>query len=332
MDVRATRRGVPAGVIWGGLGVLLWSAFTIFTGGAAHADEGDDGLLDGLTSVVDQTVTSIAEPVVTQVVAPVVTQVVAPVVKTAVAPVQQVAPEAVKTVTETVAAVPAVGPAAAPVVKTVADTAQAVTTPVTDLLTDSPVAQITDPILDVVAGLPVIGDLGVTEIGRDVVSVVDDAAGLIGGVAAETLPPVLEGLDPTTPGTEPAPNTPATPTDAPPVAAATGVSVTIGAGLSSAPATTTASTSGDASAPPSGAALHDDASPATLPTDGAPGGPPGAPASPTSSAGPGGGSSYAHARLSDPGVPPLRAWERAAGASDDALPASPVADTDVSPD
>lgn len=334
MDARATRRGVPAGVIWGGLGVLLWSAFAIFNGGAAHADESDDGPLDGLTSLVGQTVTSVTEPVVTQVVAPVVTQVVAPVVQTVVAPAQQAAPPVVKAVTQTAAAVPVVGPAAAPVVIAVADTAQAVTTPVTDLLTDSPVAQITDPILDAVTGLPVVGglvdDLGVSGVVRDVVGVVDDATGLIGGVASETLPPALEALDPVTPDTDVVPSTPPSPavTDA---ASTASTIVTSGKGAENAPAAL-ARTSIGASVPPPVVGLNDDATPADLPADGAPGAPPGTPASPTSSAGPGGASSYAHARLSDSGVPPLRAWERAAGASDDALPASPVADTDVSPD
>ncbi|MHC9044326.1 hypothetical protein ACYX8G_07090 [Microbacterium saperdae] len=334
MDARATRRGVPAGVIWGGLGVLLWSAFAIFTGGSAHADESDEGPLDGITSLVGQTVSSVATPVVTQVVAPVVTQVVAPVVQTVVAPVQQAAPAVVQTVTQTVAAVPVVGPAAAPVVEVVADTTQAVTAPVTDLLTDSPVAQITDPILDVVTGLPVVGglvdDLGVTEVVRDVVSVVDDTTGLIGGVAAETLPPVLEALEPTTPGTGPEPGAPSSPTvsGTDPAAAAILTPRAGGPGSSAVPA----HAPGEVSAALSVVGLNDDATPADLPADGAPGAPPGAPASPTSSAGPGGASSYAHARLGDSGVPPLRAWKWAAGASDDVLPASPVADTDVSPD
>lgn len=338
MDARATRRGVPAGVIWGGLGVLLWSAFTILTGGVAHADEGDDGPLDGLTSLVGQTVTQVAEPVVTQVVAPVVTQVVAPVVQTVVAPAQQAAPEVVKSVTETVSDTPLVGPAAAPVVTAVADTAQAVATPVTDILTDSPVAQITDPILDAVTGLPVVGglvdDLGVTGVVRDVVGVVDEATGLIGDIGAGTLPPVLEALEPTTPGAAPStPSTPSVAIPAPAVSAASGAAAS--AGPTSALSTAAASSSGDATAPPPAAFVNDDANPAGLPADGtpaAPGAPPGTPVSPTSSAAPSGASPYAHARLSDSGVPPLRAWERAAGASDDALPASPVADTDVSPD
>lgn len=332
MDARATRRGVPAGVIWGGLGVLLWSALAIFNGGTAHADETDQGPLDGLTSLVGDTVSSVATPVVTQVVAPVVTEVVAPVVQTVVAPVQKAAPAVVKTVTQTVAAVPVVGPATAPVVKTVTETAQAVTAPITDALSDSPVSQITRPILDVVSGLPLVGglvdDLGVTGVVRDVVSVVDQTTGIVGGVVDQTVPPVLEALDPTTPGSAPES---AEPPAAPMSAVATAVSVAaapaVGTGTSALPPFF------ELAPPPQAvAALGGDPTSSDAPADRSPGGPPGAPVPPTSSAGPGGATSYAQARVSESGVPPLHAWERVAGPSDDVLPTSPVADADVSPD
>jgi hypothetical protein len=75
------------------------------------------------------------------------------------------------------------------------------------------------------------------------------------------------------------------------------------------------------------AAVADDSTPA--PPSGVPSS---SPAAPSSSAGPGGGSSTIHARLIDSTAAPLSSWERVSGASDDALPGSPSADTDVSPD
>ncbi|WP_435748424.1 hypothetical protein [Microbacterium sp. PMB16] len=335
MDARATRRGVPAVVIWGGFGALAWATLTLLTGGgAAHADEKSDGPLDGLTSIVNETVSAVTAPVT-----PVVTQVVAPVVKTVVAPVQQAAPAVVHTVTQTVAKVPVAGAVAAPVVKAVTDTAKNVVAPVTEVLTDSPVAQITDPVVDAVKGLPVVGelvdDLGAIDLIDDVVGVVDDTAGVIGGVIDETVPPVLEAVDPAAPGETDGPDGSTGPGDrgAPDSAAAHRTFVSLSSlGVTSEkftpelagirpvfPAATPADSAGEFGAlgAPSGV----------------PGGaPPGAPFAPSSSAGPGGASVSALARISDVGAPSLRAWERVSGASDDALPTSPVADTDVSPD
>lgn len=341
MNARATRRGIPAAVKWGSLVALAWATLAVLTGGgSAHADEQSDGPLDGLTSIVGDTVSAVTTPVVTQVVAPVVTHVAAPVVThvaapvvhAVAAPVQQAAPAVVSTVTHTVASVPVVGTVATPVVQAVSHTAQDAVAPVTDLLTDAPVAQITDPILDAVTGLPIVGglvdDLGARDLVDDVVGVVDDAVGVIGGVAEETVPPILEGLDPVLPGAggpdEPgAPSTgipaPFVSTSASGASGAPGVSDSGGfPALSTqpvAPADTSTVVNGERGASESGQ-----------------GTPPGSPVAPTSSAGSSGGLNSAHARLGDAVAPPLSAWERAAGASDDALPASPVADTDVSPD
>jgi len=236
----------------------------------------------------------------------------------------------VSTVTQTVASVPVVGPATAPVVQAVSHTAQGVVAPVTDLLTDAPVTQITDPILDAVTGLPIVGglvdDLGVRGLVDDVVGVVDDTAGVIGGVTEETVPPILEALDPALPGTG-SPFEPGTPDG---VLAAHYLVTT---GASGAPGASDSGSSPALSAQPVAPA---EASAVVVGERGAPesgpGAPPGGPVAPTSSAGSGGVSSSAHARLSDTVAPPLHAWERAGGASDDALPSSPVADTDVSPD
>ena len=210
MNARATRRGVPAIALWGGLGALAWATITVLTGGgSAQADEQKDpsllgevsSLVTGTVSTVGDTVTAVTEPIVTQVVAPVVHQVVAPVVHEVVAPVPETVPAVVEDVTDTVAEVPVVGDVATPVVETVTDTAQAVVTPVADLLQDAPVSQIVDPVQDAVAALPVVGgllrDLGVTKLLDDVTGVVDDTTGIVGEVVESTVPPVLVGLDPT---------------------------------------------------------------------------------------------------------------------------------------
>ncbi|MFF3026546.1 hypothetical protein [Microbacterium sp. NPDC057944] len=340
MDARATRRGIPAGVIWAGFGVLAWAALTILTGGsAAHADEQDGGPLDGLTGLVSNTVSTVTAPV-----APVVTQVVAPVVTAVVAPVQQAVPAVVSTVTQTVAQVPVVGPVAAPVVKTVTDTAQAVVAPVTGVLTGAPVSTITKPIVDAVTGLPIVGDLvddlGVPRVVDDVAGVVDDTTGLVGGIVEGTIPPVLEALEPQTPVIPGEPGTPGTPggTDAGSSAQPGESAATVDAALATATGIAPASAQdrgglrGIPGVPSSAGAPAGPQNGAPSPSNDPASAPPGAPVSPSSSAGSGGGSAAAAARISDDGIPLLRAVEQDSGAPDDALPASPVADTDVSPD
>ncbi len=155
----------------------------------------NDGPLDGLTSLVSNTVSAVTAPV-----APIVTEVVAPVVTQVVAPVQQAVPAVVATVTAPVVDAPVVGPAVAPVVHAVTETTTAVVAPVTDVLTGAPVSQITDPILDTVSGIPVVGGARLRPRpdlrGGDVVGVVDDTTALLGNVTNETIPPVLEALDP----------------------------------------------------------------------------------------------------------------------------------------
>lgn len=354
MDARTTRRGVPTAVLWGGIGVLAWAALTVLTGGSsAHAEEQPKEPLDSLTSVVSDTVTAVtkpvvnnvvapvvnhvATPVVQEVVAPVVQEVVAPVVKHTVAPVQQAAPEVVQTVTETVTQVPVIGDTVAPVLGTASEIADAAVEPVTDLLGSAPVSEVTAPVLDLVGDLPLLGgivvDSGAIDLVENVVGVVDDATGLIGGVAEETVPPVVEALTPQIPvapqipeGSVPAgvitvrDGRAALAASAPAQSAS---SLTVqDSVLRIAPrATTEHSTTGSSDAAP------DDTAPVPF------GAPPGAPAAPaSSSAGSGGVFTSAHARVSEIGAAPLRAWERAVGAADDALPGAPVADTDVSPD
>ncbi|PVE90909.1 hypothetical protein DC434_19895 [Microbacterium sp. TPD7012] len=46
VNVRATRRGIPTAVKWGGLVALAWATLTVVAGGGtAHADEQSDGPL-----------------------------------------------------------------------------------------------------------------------------------------------------------------------------------------------------------------------------------------------------------------------------------------------
>ncbi|WP_101847938.1 hypothetical protein [Zhihengliuella sp. ISTPL4] len=354
MDARTTRRGVPTAVLWGGIGALAWAALTVLTGGtSAHAEEQPKGPLDSLTSVVSETVTAVTKPVVNNVVAPVVNHVATPVVQEVVAPVvhevvtpvvthvtapvQQAAPEVVETVTETVTQVPVVGDTAAPVLETVSETADAVVGPVTDLLGSAPVSEVTAPVLDFVGDLPLLGgivvDSGAIDLVENVVGVVDDTTGLIGGVVEETVPPVVEVLTPQVPVA------PQTPVDAVPAS-----TVIPRADIAIVPPALTSERSSSPTAGHESALRTGSANGATLPAtdahspagDPAPvpfGAPPGAPVAPaSSSATSGGGFASAHARLSEIGANPLRAWERAAGAADDALPGAPVADTDVSPD
>ncbi|MFS0853503.1 hypothetical protein [Microbacterium sp. 179-I 3D4 NHS] len=335
MNARATRRGAPAAVLWGGLGALAWAAFTVVVGGgSAQADEHrDTPLLDGVTSLISQTVDTVGDTVaaVTAPITPVVTEVVEPVVTQVAQPVQQAAPAVVETVTETVAAVPVVGPATAPVVTAVGETAEAVVEPVGELLQAAPVGQIVRPIKDAVTRVPVVGDLltdlGAADLIDGVVGIVDDTTGLVGGVVVdETVSPIIDVLAPAVPATEvgvpalPAASAPGTPTSAP------------------APSPTSTqdrsaqSRVGFAS-PQSAFGADDAAASSTTEAPASPTGAPfGGPVAPSSSAASGGASPLAHARLDGVAVTPLHAWERVAGASDDVLPTSLISDTDVSPD
>ena len=202
----------------------------------------------------------------------------------------------------------------------------------TDLLTEAPASQIVKPVQDALAALPGVGhlldELGVTTLVDDVVGVVDATSDVVGGVVENTVPPVISALDPTLPGGSTT------------VPAAEPSRLGDDAATTSAGPAASASARDQAAATPSASALLPVAPPATPATsapasddDRAPAAPPaGAPAAPTSSAGSGGASALSHARISDVGIPALRAVERASGAPDDVLPTSLVADTDVSPD
>lgn len=312
MDARATRRGIPAAVIWGGLGALAWAALTVLTGGSqAHADEQSKGPVDGATSLVSHTLDAVTEPV-----APVVTTVVAPVVKAAVAPVQQTAPAVVAPVVRTVVNAPVVGDVVAPAADVVVEAAKPVVRAVTDTVEGAPSSQVVDPIVDAVTELPVVD--------------VD-----------ETIAPQLDATESGAPITPLVPVT--VPTDPEEIIgspdavggpARTGTAVegttSLWSGLLDARGSGAAAPSGGALAPAAAAdeSLSDVASdaPAGSPRTG-----PGlSPASASTALG--ADSSSTAARLSDGGILPVPAGAGMAGAVDDDIPSSPVTGTDVSPD
>jgi len=361
VNAQATRRGLPAVALWGGVGAIAWAAITILTGGSsASADDGsNDSLLDGVSSIVSETVSSVedtvtsvtspivapvepvvtevVQPVVTQVVEPVVTEVVEPVVTHVVEPVQQVAPPVVEHVAETIAQVPVVGPATSPIVDAATDTAGAVITPVTDLLDGSPVAEIVAPVQDLIAELPIVGDLvddlGVPPVIDDVVGVIDATTPSVGTVVENTLPPVLEAITPARPGSSGSDPDPG-PLGTAPLGTVSPLADEPTRGhFSTSAVRQPVIPSAGSDLPPTVSVAASEVNEPAADVEESPSAPPaGAPSAPTSSAGSSGASSFTPARLSDAGVSAFRTVERTCGASDDVLPTSLVADTDVSPD
>lgn len=203
----ASQIRIRAVVLWGAVCALAWVALTVFFGGsAAHADEASpSGPLSSVTSLVTSAVTSATDPVlqvavpVTQEVAPVVQKVVEPVVKAAAEPVARTAPAVVQAVAETTAAAPVAGATVQTSAPHVADAVETVVAPVTALLHQQPVSTVTDPVLGMVDQLPVIGDVGVTAVVRDIVGVVDGVVLGVADAADTVLPPVIDALVPRTP-------------------------------------------------------------------------------------------------------------------------------------
>ncbi|APH46474.1 hypothetical protein BMW26_17140 [Microbacterium sp. 1.5R] len=361
MNAQATRRGLPAVALWGGVGAIAWATITILTGGSsASADDGsNDSLLDGVSSIVSETVSSVedtvtsvtspivapvepvvtevVQPVVTQVVEPVVTEVVEPVVTHVVEPVQQVAPPVVEHVAETIAQVPVVGPAASPIIDAATDTTGTVITPVTDLLDGSPVAEIVAPVQDLITELPIVGelvdDLGVPPVIDDVVGVIDATTPTVGTVVENTLPPVLEAITPARPGSSGSDPDPG-PLETAPLGTVSPLADEPTRGhFSTSASRQPVIPSAGSDLPPTVSVAASEVNEPAADVEESPSAPPaGAPSAPTSSAGSSGASSFTPARLSDAGVSAFRTVERTSGASDDVLPTSLVADTDVSPD
>ena len=344
MSTTASRR-ISTGIAWGAFAVLAWAAITLMTStGTAHADEETDGPLNGLTSLVGSTVgtgTELVSDVVTETVVPVVEHV-APVVTETIP--DAVAP-ATQTVSQTVEAVPVVRdvvpPVLAPVTEKVAETATEVAAPVTQLLQESPVSQVSDPLLDAVSEIGIVGDvlddLSVADAVTDISRAVDATTGSLGRTVADAAPPVLGTIDQVVPDAPDVsvPGAPARDEFAPASSPATAPSVVPATATFIATAFSAADTSmrplAAMAAAPTGAV-------AEVGTGGEPAdpvraahAPPGSTA-PSSSAGHGGGQMGEAARLGDAVADSLRAWKHTLGATDDALPCSPVSEADVSPD
>lgn len=201
MSVEASRRRVPAVILWGGLVVLAWAALTVLVGGGdAHADDDDSTPLAGLSSLVTTTVTEVVDPVVEKA-AEAVTTVTEPVVEST----QQVVEKAAKTV----ASVPVVGSTASDALGTVSQTVSSATDAVTDVVSDAPVSSVVRPVTDTVREVPVVGEV-LDELGAT--DLLDDSAGALDGVVDNlapvvdgTVPPVVDALDPQHP-TAPTPD------------------------------------------------------------------------------------------------------------------------------
>jgi len=316
---------------------IIWFALSLCLGGsAAHAVERPAGLLDDLGEVVDSA-TSAVGGVVDGGVAPVVDDVVAPVL----AAVGGGAAAAVPPALEAVAAVPAVGPVALEVVGDAGAAGGAAVEAADRLLGGSSVTGIAQPVLDGLGSLPVLGGV-VGELDPVLgagVSGVDAIVGSLGSAVIPALEPVVsivpgapdgsgEAGQPGSPGESETPATPARGDDratadplGPPTPAAAQASAR-GGGQDGLPEGS-AATSG----PPGAADPGAEAPPAPIPH---PGAPPGTASAPSSASG--GGAGAPLALISETSASAAGAAARAAGAEDDRLPASPVFDTDVSPD
>ncbi|CAH0141033.1 hypothetical protein [Microbacterium sp. Bi121] len=349
MNSTATRR-LSTSIGWGAFIVLAWAALTLLvSSGTAHADEDADGPLDGVTSLIGSTVgagSGLVSDVVKEAV-PTVVEKVAPVVTKTV---PAVAAPATNTVAATVQAIPVVRDVVPPIVTPVAqattETVAEVTTPLTDALQDSPVAQLTDPVLEVVSDVPIVGhlvdDLALPDAVTDIAGSVDATTAALGSTVEDAVPPVLDAVEAVVP---PAPSTPG---------ADTGTDVVVESPVVNLPPRADAVTDGSrvtastAVLVSSSAFVERYATPAfeqatstaepdatgvpVRPT-GPAHAPPGITSGPSSSSsGSPGGSVGDAARLSDASADALHAWHRALGDVDDDLPCSPVAETDASPD
>ncbi|WP_147040958.1 hypothetical protein [Microbacterium aerolatum] len=342
MSNTASRR-ISTGIAWGAFAVLAWAAVTLMTStGTAQADEETDGPLNGLTSLVGSTVgtgTELVSDVVTETVVPVVEHVAPVVTETvpaAVAPVTQ-------TVSQTVEAVPVVRdvvpPVLAPVTEKVAETATEVAAPVTQLPQESPVSQVTDPLLDTVSKIGIVGDvlddLSVADAVTDISRAVDATTGSLGRTVADAAPPLLDTVDQVVPDAPDVsvPSAPVRDEFAPapsPASSVVPATATFNATAFSAADTSMHPLAAMAAAPTGAVAEVGTGGEPADPVRAAHA-PPGSPA-PSSSAGHGGVQMGEAARLGDAAADSLRAWKHTLGATDDALPCSPVSEADVSPD
>lgn len=356
----ASRR-VRGGFAWGAFAVLGWAAFTLLSStGTAHAEENPDGPLDGITSVVGSTVgagAEIAGAVVDDVVLPAVDHVAPVVTETLPAAAAPVA----DTVSTTVQAVPVVRDvvptAVAPVSDAVVEAAPTVTAPVTDLLQDSPISRLTDPVVETARSVPVVGDLldelSVPDAVAEATAALDATTASLGRTAQAVVPAAVGVVDRAVPSApaDPDPVAPAPPVHDPTVQDPTGPAVTDqepAAQPDAAPAARASVLSASAGSPSLSASITaqlfldaqrveasvDALVSNTTDVPGAPvpaaHAPPAAPAS----AAPVGGSGGVVTDAADTfaASSTTRALPGGRGPTDDDLPSAPVFETDASPD
>lgn len=315
----------------GAFTAFAWIVLSLLLGlgpAQAQADDGDDdGLLGAVTSLVDETASTVTDTVST--VTTGVTETVNTVVAVAPAPVQQPVRE---------------------VVKTVDDVVTTTTKPVTDAVSGGAVGAVTQPVVDVVKQVPVVGDVvtgvglddAVTDLGETVDRTLGEVAGAVTDVGTglgetPTRPlPELPGIIPTAPALPAAPAAPAEPVlpvgghllpaldVALPayaaVAGAQGAASDLSALLTAYEHRSVAVTG----------AVPTSAVPADTRGSSAPTG--GLCPSASLSSGPGGAGSGAWALVALGPLVALRAWVRRAGPEDENAPPAPAALTDVSPD
>lgn len=334
MKVETTEARRSVVYLWGALFVLAWALLSaLFAGGEARADDETPAPLSGLTSLVGDTLGGVVAPVA-KATTTTVEHVAAPVVST----VEQVAAKT----TTTVASVPVVGAPTAQVIAKTGETVSNVTQAVGDVVASAPVSAIVTPVTDAVSGVPVLGTLvdglGATDLVDELATGVDDVLDIVPPVIDSTVTPVVDGLQPSIPGSDGAtlPEldlpldddavAPGVDSSAVPAAELEAVTAVTHTAQPAASALLVVSRDSDWTPPDAGVQQ-------SAPSRDLPGGPASAPAaSPASAAGSGGPASGATSdRPASARVDIAASW-RTGISSDAALPASPAGRTDVSPD
>lgn len=330
MKVETTEARRSAVYLWGALFVLAWAMLSaVFAGGEARADDETPAPLSGLTSLVGDTLGGVVAPVA-KAATTTVEHVAAPVVST----VEQVAAKT----TTTVASVPVVGAPTAQVIAKTGETVSNVTQTVEDVVASAPVSAIVTPVTDAVSGVPVLGTLvdglGATGLVDELATGVDDVLDIVPPVIDSTVTPVVDGLQPSIPGSDGA-GLPELDLPLDDDAVAPGVdssveleAVTAVTHTAQPAASALLVVSRDSDWTPPDAGVQQSA-----PSRDLPGGPASAPAaSPASAAGSGGPASGATSDRPASARVDIDASSRTGIPADAALPASPAGHTDVSPD
>lgn len=313
------RNRIP-GLAWGMLAVLLAAFFLlVLSGSSAHASD-EEKPPGTLASLIGQTVAK-TNPIVIDVLAPVTTALVdetpsliEQVEKAAATVVTPVAVVISDTVEGAVEKLP--GPTG-DIVHAVADTAADLLGTVGALADETSLSQLTEPLLELVEGLPVVGNLaqdsGILPLAGAILGILDETTGDVGAVIDQILPPVVDVLDPGAGDEgESASDDVASPAPIPPPASAS-TAFTGGA-------PSTSFVHGGLAQDRSGAGAPNRMPPAHAP-----------PAPPASAHAPG-GSPHDGARAPASPACPSETSERNPHTTGDDLPASPAADTDVAPD